>query len=57
MARDFASAIKIAADYLHEDYIQNHLENQQKFYKRFYNWGKKAQEWEGFLRGAIDDKK
>ena len=57
MARDFASAIKIAADYLHEDYIQNHLDNQQKFYKRFYNWGKKAQEWEGFLKGAINDKK
>ena len=57
MAIDFAEGIKAASKYLHEDYIQNHLENQQKFYKRFYNWGKKAQEWEGFLKGAISVRK
>ena len=57
MAIDFAEGIKAASKYLHEDYIQNHLENQQKFYKRFYNWGKKAQEWESFLTGAINEKK
>ena len=24
----------------HEDFIQEHLEEQQKFYKRFYSWEK-----------------
>jgi len=57
MAIDTADAIKIAANYLHEDYIQNHLENQQRFYKRFYNWEKKGKEWESFLRGAINERK
>ena len=57
MALDTAGAIQVAANYLHEDYIQNHLENQQRFYKRFYNWEKKGQEWESFLRGAINDQK
>jgi len=56
MARDTAAGIEIAASYLHEDYIQNHLENQQKFFKRFYNWEKKGQEWEGFLRGALNER-
>ena len=57
MALDTAGAIQVAANYLHEDYIQNHLENQQRFYKRFYNWEKKGQEWESFLRGAINERK
>jgi len=57
MALDTAGAIQVAANYLHEDYIQNHLENQQRFYKRFYSWEKKGQEWESFLRGAINDQK
>ena len=55
MALATAEAIRVAAKYLHEDYIQNHLENQQRFYKRFYSWEKKGQEWESFLRGAIND--
>jgi glycosyltransferase involved in cell wall biosynthesis len=57
MALDTAGAIQVAANYLHEDYIQNHLENQQEFYKRFYNWKKKGQEWESFLRGAVNERK
>ena len=57
MALATAEAIRVAAKYLHEDYIQNHLENQQRFYKRFYSWEKKGQEWESFLRGAISDQK
>ena len=56
MAEDFASGINVAATYLHEDYIQNHLENQQKFYKRFYNWDKKGAEWESFLIGALNER-
>ena len=57
MAKDTAAAIEVAANYLHEDFIQDHLEEQQKFYKRFYNWQKKGTEWESFLRGAINERK
>jgi len=57
MARATAVAIEVASNYLHEDFIQDHLEEQQKFYKRFYNWHKKGMEWESFLKGAINDKK
>jgi UDP-glucose:(glucosyl)LPS alpha-1,2-glucosyltransferase len=53
MAQATASAIETAANYLHEDFIQEHLEEQQKFYKRFYNWNKKGMEWSNFLKGAI----
>ena len=56
MAVDTATAIKVAASYLHEDYIQEHLDEQQKFYKRFYNWDKKGSEWTSFLKGAISER-
>jgi glycosyltransferase involved in cell wall biosynthesis len=56
MARDTAAAIEIAAGYLHEPFIQEHLDAQQKFYKRFYSWNKKGMEWESFLRGAISER-
>ena len=56
MAKDTAAAIEVAAGYLHEDFIQTHLEEQQKFYKRFYSWDKKGMEWTSFLKGAINDK-
>ena len=57
MAIDTAAAINTAASYLHEDFIQEHLDEQQKFYKRFYNWKKKGQEWTMFLKGALNEKK
>jgi len=57
MAKGTAAAIEVAASYLHEDFIQDHLEQQQLFYKRFYNWNKKGMEWESFLRGAISERK
>jgi hypothetical protein len=50
-------AIWTASNYLHEDYIQEHLDEQQKFYKKFYNWKKKGQEWTNFLKGALNEKK
>jgi glycosyltransferase involved in cell wall biosynthesis len=56
MAKDTAAAIEVAANYLHEDFIQDHLEEQQKFYKRFYNWHKKGMEWESFLRGVLNER-
>jgi len=57
MARDTAAAIEVAAGYLHESFIQEHLDEQQKFYKRFYNWNKKGMEWESFLKGALSERK
>ena len=56
MALGTAEAIKVAASYLHEPFIQDHLEQQQLFYKRFYSWNKKGMEWESFLRGAIGER-
>jgi|TARA_S200002703_G_scaffold32042_2_gene27996 glycosyltransferase involved in cell wall biosynthesis len=57
MSLNTAAAIKTAANYLHEDFIQDHLEEQQKYYKKFYNWKKKGQEWTSFLEGALNEKK
>ena len=57
MAQDTAVAIKTAANYLHEDFIQDHLDDQQKFYKKFYHWNKKKFEWTTFLKGALNEKK
>ena len=57
MAQSTAEAIKVASNYLHEDYIQDHLNEQQKFYKRFYSWNKKGQEWTNFLQGALNERK
>ena len=57
MAQDTAVAIKTAANYLHEDFIQDHLEDQQKFYKKFYHWNKRKYEWTTFLKGALNEKK
>jgi glycosyltransferase involved in cell wall biosynthesis len=56
MAQDTAGAINIAASYLHEGFMQEHLEEQQKFYKRFYNWEKKGIEWTNFLKGALNER-
>ena len=57
LAASTAQAIETAIAYLHTDTIQNHLENQQKFYKNFYSWDKKGQEWTNFLKGALNVKK
>ena len=56
MAIATGEAINTAAKYLHEDFIQDHLEEQQKFYKRFYSWKKKGMEWTSFLKGAISER-
>tara|TARA_B100000900_G_scaffold412406_1_gene434120 strand:- start:2125 stop:3057 length:933 start_codon:yes stop_codon:yes gene_type:complete len=56
MALDTASAINTASNYLHEESVQDHLNEQQKYYKKFYNWDKKGQEWTNFLKGALSAK-
>ncbi len=40
-----------------KDFIQDHLSEQQKYYKKFYNWNKKGGEWTSFLKGALNEKK
>ena len=52
----FAQAIDVTSSYLHTDVIQNHLDEQQKYYKKFYSWDKKAIEWTNFLQGALNVK-
>ena len=56
MASATGNAIEVAASYLHEDFVQEHLEEQQKFYKRFYSWKKKGMEWTSFLKGAVSER-
>ena len=57
LAGSFAHAIDAAAVYLHEDGMQNYLDQQQKFFKRFYSWDRKGSEWTNFLTGAINAKR
>ena len=57
LASATAQAIDTAAGYLHTEVIQEHLEEQQKFYKRFYSWEKKGMEWTNFLTGAYNAKR
>jgi len=37
--------------------MQNYLDQQQKFFKRFYSWDRKGSEWTNFLTGAINAKR
>ena len=56
MSECFAYAINSVVDYLHLDQCQQHLDDQQKFYKRFYSWDKRKIEWQSFLEGALNGK-
>ena len=56
LAHQFAEGIKICRDTLHEPAIQEHLDEQQKYVKRFYSWDKKSLEWTNFLQGILDAK-
>tara|TARA_Y100000004_G_scaffold86832_1_gene97320 strand:- start:846 stop:1775 length:930 start_codon:yes stop_codon:yes gene_type:complete len=57
LAESFAHAIDASAYYLHEEDMQKYLNEQQKFYKRFYSWDRKGSEWTNFLRGALNVKR
>ena len=57
LASATAQAIDVASGYLHTKVIQDHLDEQQKFYKRFYSWEKKGVEWTYFLKGALSVKR
>jgi glycosyltransferase involved in cell wall biosynthesis len=57
LAESFAHAIDSSAVYLHEEDMQKYLDDQQKFYKKFYSWDRKGSEWTNFLTGAIHAKR
>ena len=57
LAESFAHAIDASAYYLHEEDMQKYLNEQQKFYKRFYSWERKGSEWTNFLQGALNVKR
>ena len=57
LSQTFAAAIEMAAKTLHEKAIQDSLDMQQAFYKKYYNWDKKAMEWNNFLYNVINAKK
>jgi len=57
LAESFAHAIDSTTAYLHEEKMQQYLDEQQKFYKKFYNWERKGSEWSNFLTGAIHAKR
>ena len=56
LAFQFAGAIRMCRDTLHEPVIQEHLDEQQKYYKRFYCWSKRALEWSNFLASIVNEK-
>lgn len=56
LAKDFGAAITSASEYIYLDHVQQLLEEQQQFYKKFYSWEKKGWEWKNFLEGALNAK-
>ena len=56
LAQTFGQAIDMASKQLGEDYLEEHLNAQQLYAKRFYDWKKKGGEWEIFLEGALSAK-
>jgi UDP-glucose:(glucosyl)LPS alpha-1,2-glucosyltransferase len=56
LAEAFAYAIDSLTSFLHEDGCQNHLQSQANFYKKFYNWQERKEDWTNFLTGALNAK-
>jgi hypothetical protein len=54
LAKKFAMAIEVAAEHLHESYINDHLKFQMKYTNNFYNWEKQGNQWTQFLTGALN---
>jgi len=57
LSQTFAVAIDMAAETLHEKTIQDSLDLQQTYYQKYYNWNKRAMEWNNFLQGVLNAKK
>lgn len=56
LAAMFAYAIEGIAEQLHTKGMQDMLTEQQKFYKKFYNWNNRKHEWTNFLQGVLNAK-
>ena len=56
LAAMFAYAIEGIAKQLHTKGMQDMLTEQQKFYKKFYNWNNRKHEWTNFLQGVLNAK-
>lgn len=56
LAAMFAYAIEGIAEQLHTKGMQDMLTEQQKFYKKFYNWNNRKHEWINFLQGVLNAK-
>ena len=56
LAEAFAYAIDSLTSFLHEEGCQNHLQSQANFYKKFYDWQGRKEDWTNFLTGALNAK-
>lgn len=56
LAEMFAYAIEGVVDVLHLEGMQKILDSQQMFYKKFYSWENRKNEWTSFLQGALNEK-
>jgi UDP-glucose:(glucosyl)LPS alpha-1,2-glucosyltransferase len=56
LAEAFAYAIDSLTSFLHEEGCQNHLQSQANFYKKFYDWQGRKEDWTNFLTGALNEK-
>ena len=56
LAEGFAHAIDSLTSFLHEEGCQNHLQTQANFYKKFYSWEGRKEDWTTFLIGALNEK-
>jgi len=56
LAKCFAYAIEGIAEQLHSVGMQQLLDSQVSFYKKFYNWENRKNEWTNFLQGAYNAK-
>ena len=56
LAKCFAYAIEGISEQLHSVGMQQLLDSQVSFYKKFYSWENRKNEWTNFLQGAYDSK-
>ena len=56
LSEGFAYAIDSVASFMHEEGCQYHLESQSNFYKKFYSWQSRKEDWTNFLQGAFNAK-
>ena len=57
LAAKFAAAIRKAIQTLDSQEVFEHLQEQQKFVKKFYSWEKRKVDWTNFLQGVLHERK